>query len=307
MIAVLNGTRETVAYDENIGVRLYLNQQNEDYPIHWHTAAEIIMPIENTYEVEVNTTRYLLNVDDIILLPSGELHQLYAPKEGKRIIFQFDYSLLYTLNGFDSIFPMFHPCSLITKETLPDVHGELRNLILEIRKEYFSDSPFKEASIYSYLVRFFVILGRSQFTAVKKFPNAKNPKRHEYIDKFLMVCTYINEHCTETINVADLAALAGFSKYHFMRLFKEFSGISYYDYLHKQRIMHAEKLLIDPNLTITEIAMHSGFNSLATFNRIFKEQKNCTPSEYKRLHGANLRCINPAHSEWISQRSTSFV
>lgn len=292
MIEILNGTRETVAYDENIGIRLYLNEEYEDYPIHWHTAAEIIMPIENTYEVVVNNTRYLLNVGDIILLPSGELHQLYAPTKGQRIIFQFDYSLLYNLNGFDSVFHMFHPCTIITDETMPDIHANLHNLMLHIMKEYFSDSPLKEAAIYSMLVNFFVILGRNHITSEKKFPNAKSPKRHEYIDKFLMVCTYINEHCTEPINVDDLAKLAGFSKYHFMRLFKEFSGISYYDYLNKQRIMHAERLLIDPNLTITEIAMHSGFNSLATFNRIFKEQKQCTPSEYKRLHGPNIIRFN---------------
>ena len=50
------------------------------------------------------------------------------------------------------------------------------------------------------------------------------------------------------------------------------------------RIAHAEQLLIEPNLSITEVAMRSGFNSLSTFNRIFKAAKNCTPSEYKNLN-----------------------
>ena len=44
--------------------------------------------------------------------------------------------------------------------------------------------------------------------------------------------------------------------------------------------------MIQPNLSITEVAMHSGFNSLSTFNRIFKSAKNCTPWEYKRLNQA---------------------
>lgn len=293
MIEILNGTRETVSFSENIGMRLYLNQEAEDYPIHWHTAAEIIMPIENGYKVVVNDIIYELNQGDIIVLPSGELHQLYAPKTGKRIILQFDCSLLYNLNGFDSTFHMFHPCTVITAPKSPDIHQKLETLLLQIMEEYFNTMPLKEASIYHMLIEFFVTLGRSCINADRRFPNANSNKQHEYIDKFLTVCNYMNEHCTENINVNDLASLAGFSKFHFTRLFKQFTNMSYYDYLNKQRIMHAEKLLIDPNISITEIAMQSGFNSLATFNRIFKAQKRCTPSEYKRLYGSNFSRINP--------------
>ena len=99
-----------------------------------------------------------------------------------------------------------------------------------------------------------------------------------------MVCNYITEHCTENINVDDLSDLAGFSKFHFARLFKQFAGMSCYEYLTQKRVAHAEQLLIQPDISITEVAMLSGFNSLSTFNRIFKAQKNCTPSEYKSLN-----------------------
>ena len=98
------------------------------------------------------------------------------------------------------------------------------------------------------------------------------------------VCNYITDHCTENVTVEQLADLAGFSKFHFARLFKQFSNMSCYEYLTQKRIAHAEKLLIEPNLSITEVAMRSGFNSLSTFNRIFKAAKNCTPSEYKNLN-----------------------
>lgn len=42
-------------------------------------------------------------------------------------------------------------------------------------------------------------------------------------------------------------------------------------------------LLLNPDLTITEIALQSGFSSLSTFNRTFKRTKNCTPTEYRDL------------------------
>ena len=52
----------------------------------------------------------------------------------------------------------------------------------------------------------------------------------------------------------------------------------------QKRIAHAERLLIEPHISLTEGAMLSGFNSLSTFNRIFKAAKNCMPSEYKNLN-----------------------
>lgn len=60
--------------------------------------------------------------------------------------------------------------------------------------------------------------------------------------------------------------------------------MSCYEYLIGRRIAYAERLLLTPNLSITEVAMQSGFNSLSTFNRIFKTAKNCTPSSYKSLN-----------------------
>lgn len=287
MIEILNGTRETVSYDENLGVRLFLNDEAEDYPVHWHTAVEVIMPLVNCYTVVVNETKYVLNPGDIIILPSGELHQLFAPEEGRRIIFQFDYSLLNHLHGFDSTFHMYHPCLVVTADKYSDIHPSLKQLLLNITEEYFSSTLLKEASIYSMLIQFYVTLGRSCMNGESCFPNTKSQKQHEYIDKFLNVCNYMNEHCIEDLSADTLASLAGFSKFHFARLFKQFTGMTYYNYLNKRRIMYAERLLIDPNLSVTEVAMRSGFISLATFNRLFKAYKKCTPTEYKRLHGTH--------------------
>lgn len=287
MIEILNGTRETVAYNDNLGIRLYLNSEVEDYPIHWHTAVEVIMPLKSNYTVVVNDIKYVLATEDIIILPSGELHELFAPGEGERIIFQFDYSLLNQLNGFDSTFHLFHPCIVITPGEYEEIHSTLKGLLMNITGEYFGSSPLKEASTYSMLIEFFVILGRSFMNDENRFPNVKTQRQHKYIDKFLQVCNYMNEHCTEEINVDTLASLAGFSNFHFARLFKQFTGMTYYNYLNKHRIQHAERLLIDPNLTITEVAMRSGFVSLSTFNRLFKQYKKCTPTEYKNLHGAH--------------------
>jgi AraC-type DNA-binding domain-containing proteins len=285
MIPILNGAKETVSYGEHIGMRLYLNKEVENYPIHWHTAVEVIMPLENIYTVIVDETKHVLYPNDILVLPPGELHEIFAPDSGTRLILQFDCSLLYSLNGFDSTFHLLRPCLLITAEQNKELHSLLKPMLLELVNEYFSYTMLKEASTYAKLIAFFVTLGRNFMHEERRFPRTKSNKQHKYIDTFLQVCNYMNEHCTEDIRVEELAELSGFSKYHFTRMFKQYMGLSYYDYLIQHRIMHAEKLLTDPNLSIMEVAMRSGFGSLPTFNRVFKTYKKCTPSEYKALHG----------------------
>ena len=88
----------------------------------------------------------------------------------------------------------------------------------------------------------------------------------------------------EDISLDQLASLAGYSKYHFSRIFKQYNSMSYIQYINAKRIKMAERLLMDSNLPITEVAMRSGFSSLATFNRTFKEIKHCTPTDFQKLY-----------------------
>lgn len=83
MIENLNGIHETVKYKENSNVKLFINAEAEDYPIHWHTPMEIIMPLEGGYTVQIGDDLVHLNENDIIFIASGVKHRLIAPDTGK--------------------------------------------------------------------------------------------------------------------------------------------------------------------------------------------------------------------------------
>lgn len=80
MIEHLDGIHETVTYKENSSLRLFVNTDCEDYPIHWHTPMEIIMPLEGTYTVFLGDKPVLLQEGDIIFICPGILHSLVAPE-----------------------------------------------------------------------------------------------------------------------------------------------------------------------------------------------------------------------------------
>lgn len=283
MIEVLNGIRETVNFKENTNLRLYDNCEYENYPPHWHIPIEIIMPIANTYEAVCNNIPYHLRERDILIINPGVIHSLEAPATGQRFIFQADYSILRRIKELDTTLSTIAPALLITPEENQTAHRHMQNLMFQMHSEYFSEHSMAEAAIYSKLIELFVWIGRECSPTAVNFSGAAS-RRKEYTEKFMNICEYINEHCTERISLDDVAQIAGFSKYHFSRLFKTFTNVSYYKYLNQKRIAHAENLLIEPTLSVTEVALRSGFDSLSSFIRMFKILKGCTPTEFKNMY-----------------------
>lgn len=282
MIEILNGIRETVVYKEIESFMLFDNTDYEAYPDHWHTPIEIIMPLENPYQISCRDKDFLLQEGDLLFINSGVIHSM-AAMPGERLIFQADFSLIHNVAGIESTLSNIPSALLVTPESAPAIHERLKNLMLDICTEYFSDSILISASIYSKLIEMLVLVGRECTANGSAFDVAGN-KQKEYTEKFISVCNYIQEHCTEDLSLDDAAALAGFSKYHFTRLFKRFTGVSFYKYLNKKRIEHAEKLLVDPEISITEVALQSGFSSLSAFIRMFKLIKDCTPTEFRNMY-----------------------
>lgn len=282
MIENLRGLSETVNFKKHTGFRLYDNTDYESYPDHWHTALEIIMPLENSYIVKVEGTPYTLETGDILIISSGVIHSM-QPVEGQRIIFQPDYHLLNQIHEADSVLNLLSPVRLITPKTDPDIYNQLKELILDIKEEYFGNDFLSEAVIYEKMLRFFILIGRKYYNNASSFDGPHN-KQKEYMEKFMAICNYINEHCAENLTLEDTAKMAGFSKYHFTRLFKQFSGLSFYKYVNKKRIEKAEQLLINPSISVTEAALQSGFTSLSAFIRMFKLMKGCTPTEFRDMY-----------------------
>lgn len=287
MIEQLKGTHETVHFKENTNLRLYDNSKYEHYPAHWHSPLEILMPTEHDYTAICCNTTYHLNTYDILIICPGVIHSLYAPSQGRRIIFQADLTMLHQIKELESVLSYISPTFLISQEEDSTIHKEIKDLLLSIKKEYLTNEALNEASIYSKLIELFVIIGRNQ-KKEKEYFDDNNNKQREYKDKFIWICNYISENCTESLTLDDVSQLAGFSKYHFSRLFKQFTNVSFYQYLTMKRISIAENLLINPQISIMEVSQQSGFPSISAFIRMFKLTKSCTPTEFRNMYTNDL-------------------
>lgn len=283
MIEILHGERETIVYDNNIAVRAYLNRETENYPTHWQPSFEVIMPKKNIYTVYIENKKVILYPNEILFISPGVLHRIEAPKEGDRYILLFDPNLIQKIPGLESLPTALYPFVYYS--------GENKNLILKMNKHMDtiyamndSEEPLKYAFIYSEILQLTLLALKNKTNAPVKKKKCSDEHCNKYINKFLDVCDYINKNCSDDISISELARTCGFSESHFIRLFKQFTNITYHSYLNQCRINKAKQLLTtNPILTITEISYQTGFNSLATFNRVFKQHAKYSPTQYRNM------------------------
>ncbi len=286
MIKHLTGDFETVEYDSKRSFLLYDNTDNEAYPMHWHEAVELIMPLENHYIVTVGDTDFDIPVHDVLVVPAGELHKMPAIP-GRRLIFQCDSSVLSGVSAIESVIRSISSPILINKELNKELHSLAKKTLLDILSLNNKKNELADVKVYISLVTLLTSIREFQLEENKLNLDLDDSKLDEYNEKFNSVMQYIDANYMYDISLDHLAGVAGYSKYHFSRIFKQYNSMSYLQYINARRTKAAEHLLLDPNLSITDVAMQAGFKSLTTFNRIFKEIKHCTPSDFKKLFSAH--------------------
>lgn len=92
---------------------------------------------------------------------------------------------------------------------------------------------------------------------------------------------YLEQHYAEPIQIDQLAATFGYSKNHFMNIFKQHTETSCMEYLIRLRLEKACEKLIQTNQSVQEIASQVGFTNLSNFNRQFKQHFQLTPRQYR--------------------------
>ncbi|MBD3887398.1 helix-turn-helix transcriptional regulator [Phormidium tenue FACHB-886] len=100
------------------------------------------------------------------------------------------------------------------------------------------------------------------------------------IHKLTQVIEYIDECLDQNIGLSELAQVVNMSQYHFARLFKQSVGITPHQYLIKQRVERAKRLLRQYDLSIADIALRCGFANQGHLSYHFKRLMKVTPKAF---------------------------
>jgi AraC family transcriptional regulator len=94
---------------------------------------------------------------------------------------------------------------------------------------------------------------------------------------------FIEANLEEDLSLAEIAAVAGLSQYHFARAFRKSMGLTPQNYLMQQRIESAKKLLTEPGLPLVEVSLRTGFKNQSHFTALFRKFTSFTPKAWREL------------------------
>lgn len=264
----------------------------QSFPLHWHQYAEIIALPGNAHPTEtpviqINQVRYSLEPGDIVFAWAGELHEIVSNKDQLLVALQFPGSLISSLPEFAPYLNAFRVFHRISAAEMPELSENMIAKIQHMLEIKSSQRLFAGVEALMCLYEFFMYFG-SVIEERRGITSTSVPGcSPQLLDKMNQACDYITENCEQPLTLESLARQFGFSIFYFSRIFKAATSYNFTEYLTLQRVKRAQSNLAQSDMNITEIAFQSGFKSISSFNRAFRQYKGCSPSEYRKYHSAD--------------------
>ena len=249
---------------------------------HYHPYYEFYYLLSGTRKIFINDTIYSVKKGDLIIIPKGELHRTtYIGEEThERIVMDFNDAFLEPLIskiGYDA----FNKCFDNRQLSIPPNRREyVEELFGKILREHNGVDTYSTIilSLYVYELIMFVL----RCGEYSDHPCSVAEIGDDIISD---AARYISSNFTHDFSLTQLAAKYNMSPSYFSRKFKLCTGFGYKEYLITIRILEAGKLLLNTDLSITEIAEKCGFDDSNYFGDSFKKVKGISPREYRKANG----------------------
>lgn len=202
----------------------------------------------------MNGREYLCDTQHVIMAPKGADYDFIAKEDTRIFIIDFELS--------DGIFADMHEFPISEPGSF---YQDYQNM----QKRIFGLTSYKLANLSTL------------------YDVAAHINNYGYYKKKFQIIA-ASEKCleeniyNEKISIRDIASRSNISEVYFRRLFKEKYGISPIQYIHINRIKTAKNLLVEDNLSISEIAQACGFADVYSFSRAFRKRVGISPSQYKK-------------------------
>lgn len=249
---------------------------------HSHNEYEIYYLINGTRKIFLDDSIYILNRGDLVFIPMNTLHRVTygndKPHERINLRFNDDYVPDIKKNqqlkiSFKKTFiqsPVIH-----ISGTSRDYIESLFNRILA---EYEQADDFSDINIKNCLQELVIFLIR--YNLYKNNEYAPNIDMNDSIMQ--EAARFIRTNYKKNITLETVAEHVNISPTYFSKKFKTATGFGYREYLINIRIQEACKLLLESNMSITQIALECGFNDSNYFGDVFRRTKGIAPFKYRK-------------------------
>lgn len=256
---------------------------------HFHKECQLVYVVESEGKRIVGDSIETFQSDELILLGADIPHVWHNDKH----YFELDRSQIHAR----SIALFFNPDkllelldSLLPRNKLGAVfarakrgmkyYGTAKETLKGLLFEMIEKTGMPQLTVFFRLLEVLSETKEYELLVSEGYVNTYKEKDNDRIDK---VFKYVFSNFEKEIELEAVSALVCMNKQSFCRFFKSRTQKTFIEFVNSIRIGHACKLITEGEVQIANLAYDCGFNSLSNFNRIFKEIKGVTPSEYRKM------------------------
>lgn len=260
------------------------------FPLHWHDDFELIYCAAGQVQVTLWGQAYTLHAKDLIVILPHAVHSIeQAGRESGEYFNIMFHPSIFAGSEDDLCYEKYVLPFLTGKRTMDCFHSAASPFsqavtpcvlsLLAHREDAYST---RELLIKSNL--FLLLHYMNQYSAAARDGSSLQLS----YSRLKNALYYVQKFYDRQVSVQRAAEQCGFSTSHFMKLFKEFTGMSFNAYLVNYRLDLAAKQLSETNLKVIDIAENCGFHNQSYFTRAFQKKYQKTPLAYRAAARLNL-------------------
>mgnify|MGYP000871368530 FL=1 len=263
--------KRAYAGNEHVWVGKYRNLHNIS---HWHMEHELIACREGSAQVMLDDTMFNITQQQCIFCHSGRVHYISASPDSVLLVCLFDEKM------YD---PITSPFAL-ENPVFEDRYGILPKLS-EIRHELQNQPIFFECRTEAMIGEILVDVFRGEPLRKAQWQFS------DVITRYKQLLNHIDLEY-EHITYQNAVQFMNMSDAYFSRYFKRQAGMTFSQYLNVVRIEKAVQLLDSaPTMKITDVMLRCGFNTIRSFNRVFRAVTGFTPTTLPPGYVLNTRSV----------------
>ena len=251
---------------------------------HYHEYYECYYLLQGSRRMFINDKVYQLHQGDLVGIPKGKIHRTsYLIEENENPVECDRIAVCFSENFVNKLIEQIGEKNFLSafqrrKLTIPtNRRAYFEDLLFRMLEEVQDMDEFSKIFCQRYCEEMLLFLIRLQ-----KIRGSKVTKQPIEDEQILAAVQFINQRFREDITLHDMAEQAGMSDSYFSKRFKLITGFGYKEYLNTVRIRQACKLLLNTDMSVTEISGECGYMDSNYFGDAFKKMKNMSPREYRK-------------------------
>ena len=250
-------------------------------PVHWHDELEIIYVKSGFLTVNISGENYIGKPGDAFVVSPGNLHFM-GSQTGTVDYFTFLFPLKYIAFRTDDMLDdkLIEPLNSGHLMISPEVKDTVKEQCEQLAGVYAAEIDESESKITGQIKKKIILLQFIHELWKKGFIVENDTTGRNTVEKEMV--SYIQQNYTGKILLREFGEQFHLSEKYISRYFKDHFHITLSQYVTYLRLEHAKQMLQETDISVTEVAMQSGYQNISYFIRSFKKTYGVSPLKYRK-------------------------